>query len=106
MNITVPTQAETEGGFIGPLNPYVGRYTARLAPGARAFVSSRSPVRIRRHERGPRVYVAGQRLHHGPAFGMAALLCWRHRWRVLAAAFAGIAATDWRDFPFRDQDNH
>lgn len=80
--------------------------TIRLAPGARAFVSTRSPVRIHRHERGPRVYLAGRRVHHGPAFGTAAVLCWGGRFRVLAAVFAGIAATDWRDFPFRDCDNH
>ncbi len=28
----VPTKAETDGDFIGPLNPHVGRF-ARLAPG-------------------------------------------------------------------------
>lgn len=63
-------------------------------------------VRIQRHERGPRVYVAGQRVHHGPAFGMAAILCWRNRWRLVAAALGAVAATDYRDFPFRDCDNH
>lgn len=63
-------------------------------------------IRLAAHPSGPRVYVVGRRVHHGPAFGLAAVLCWRFRWRRLAAALAGVAATDWRDFPFRDCDNH
>lgn len=61
-------------------------------------------IRVHNHERGPRVYIVGRRLHHGPAFGLAAALAWR--WRPLAVAFATVAVTDWRDFPFRDCDNH
>lgn len=92
-DVKVPTLDETRAGFIGPLNPYIG-HIERI-------------VRIRRHKRGPRVYVAGRiRIHHGPAFGLAAAVAWRARFRILAAALAGIAATDWRDFPFRDRDNH
>jgi hypothetical protein len=63
-------------------------------------------IRLAAHPNGPRVYVVGRRVHHGPAFGLAAAVAWRARFRVLAAALAGIAATDWRDFPFRDCDNH
>lgn len=63
-------------------------------------------IRLIPHPHGPRLYVVGRRVHHGPAFGVAAALCWRGRLRVLAAAFAGIAATDYKDFPFRDCDNH
>lgn len=88
-SVQVPTHAETRSDFIEPLNPHIGRF-----------------VRIHRHERGPRVYLAGRRVHHGPAYGLAAIFCWSRRWRLLAAALAGIAATDWRDFPFRDCDNH
>ena len=63
-------------------------------------------LRIARNPGGPRLYVAGLRVHHGPGAGLAAVVCWRHRWRLLAAALGCWAATDWRDFPFRDQDNH
>jgi hypothetical protein len=78
----------------------------RLPDGARAFVSSRATVRVKRHERGPRLYVAGLRVHHGPAFGLAAILCWRCRWRRIAIALGAYAATDARDFPFTDGCNH
>jgi len=88
-SMRVPTLAETCADFIGPLNPHVGRF-----------------VRVHRHERGPRVYLAGRRIHHGPAFGLAAILCWRGRWRRLAIALGAYAATDYRDFPFTDKCNH
>jgi hypothetical protein len=106
MSVTVPTLAETSSDFIGPLNPHVGRHTVRLAPGARAFVTSHSPLRVQRHTRGPRVYLAGRRVHHGLAFGLAALLALTRRHRRLALALGAWAATDWRDIPFRDRDNH
>lgn len=64
----------------------------------------RRVIHIMNHERGPRVYVVGRRIHHGAAFGVAAALTWRCR--PLSAACATIALTDWRDFPFRDCDNH
>lgn len=63
-------------------------------------------VRIVTHSRGPRLYVAGQRVHHGPAAAIAAAIAWRAKLRGVAAALAAWAATDWRDFPFRDRDNH
>lgn len=88
-DVTVPTLAETCGDFIGPLNPHVGRF-----------------VRIHRHERGPRVYLGGCRLHHGPAFAFLAALAWRFRRHRIAAACALWAATDYKDFPFRDHNNH
>lgn len=91
-DVIVPTLAETSGDFIGPLNPHVGRL--------------RSIAYIKRHKRGPRLYVGGKRIHHGPAFGLAAVLCWRFRWRTLAAALGAYAATNWRDFPFTDECNH
>lgn len=88
-DMSVPTLAETAADFVGPLNPHVGRF-----------------VRIHRHTRGPRLYLAGRRVHHGPAFGLAAVLCWRGHWRCLAFALGAYASTDYRDFPFRDCDNH
>lgn len=91
-DLIVPTLAETSADFIGPLNPHIGRL--------------RSIAYVKQHERGPRLYFAGRRIHHGPACSFAALFCWRFRFRLLAAALAGFAATDWRDFPFRDCDNH
>ena len=63
-------------------------------------------IRINRHTSGPRVYIVGRRLHHGPAFGTAAVLAWRIRQRWLVALLAAVAATDWRDFPFTDNCNH
>lgn len=88
-DVQVPTLDETRAGFIGPLNPHIGRILA-----------------VKWHKRGPRVYFVGRRVHHGPAFGLAAVLCWRFRWRTLAAALGVYAATDWRDFPFTDNCNH
>lgn len=63
-------------------------------------------IRFATHPRGPRLYIAGCRVHHGPAFAVCAAAAWRVRLRGIAAAFALWAATDWRDFPFRDCDNH
>jgi hypothetical protein len=63
-------------------------------------------IRVDRHPYGPRVYVASYRLHHGPAGAiLAAALAasGRRRWSYLALAWA---ATDWRDWPFRDDCNH
>jgi hypothetical protein len=63
-------------------------------------------IRIHRHARGPRLYLIGRRCHHGPAFCVAALAAYRmHRYRA-AVVLAAWAATDYRDFPFRDCDNH
>jgi hypothetical protein len=63
-------------------------------------------IRINHHRRGPRLYVVGCRIHHGPAFGLAAVLAWQFRWRHLALALGAYAATDARDFPFTDHNNH
>lgn len=61
---------------------------------------------ISHHPHGPRLYVAGRRVHHGLAGGIAALALLSTHHRSLALATAAYAATDWRDFPFRDCDNH
>lgn len=63
-------------------------------------------IRIHKHPLGPRLYVGGLRVHHGPAFGLAAGVAWMSRHRGLAMACAAWAATDWRDFPFTDTCNH
>lgn len=62
-------------------------------------------IRVLNHPQGPRLYLVGKRIHHGPAFGLAALCTWRRN-RVLAIGCAAYAVSDWRDFPFRDCDNH
>lgn len=63
-------------------------------------------LRIHRHPCGPRLYVAGVRVHHGAAgIGAAAALAAIGR-PALAAVSLIVAAHDWRDFPFRDSDNH
>jgi hypothetical protein len=77
-----------------------------------------TPVRITRHAYGPRVYVAGLRVHEGTA-GIAAVLaaaavrcrrgCPRRRARaaeLAAVAAAAVAWRDRRDFPFTDSCNH
>jgi hypothetical protein len=59
-----------------------------------------------RHPYGPRVYLAGWRIHHG-SFGLALALTAVavHRRRVALIGLA-LIAHDARDFPFRDRDNH
>ena len=63
-------------------------------------------VRIDRHERGPRVYLAGLRIHHGTA-GIVAILTFplTRRRAILLAGIVALAH-DRKDFPFRDTDNH
>lgn len=63
-------------------------------------------IRVRRHPRGPRVYVLGRRCHHGVAGAAAALAAYRLRRYKAAAILAAWAATDYRDFPFTDSRNH
>lgn len=63
-------------------------------------------IRVQRHRSGPRLYIAGLRVHHGPAFGLAAALAWRTQRKRLALALGAYAATDWRDAPFTDHNNH
>lgn len=70
-------------------------------------------IRVLRHPSGPRVYVAGLRLHHGTV-GVALIVggaTVRRRAKVAAAAAAAGALLlahrrEYRDFPFRDTDNH
>jgi hypothetical protein len=61
---------------------------------------------IVRHPHGPRLYIAGRRLHHGVAGLAVAAICTLFGHRRLALASAAYGATDWRDFPFRDSNNH
>lgn len=61
-------------------------------------------IRIHRHERGPRLYMGGLRIHHGSGMLVAAVLNYRRP--RLALACLVCALHDWRDFPFRDCDNH
>jgi hypothetical protein len=63
-------------------------------------------VRIVRHPYGARLYILRRRVHHGPlgaALAVVALAAGRRR---VALAFLAYGATDWRDWPFRDADNH
>lgn len=60
-------------------------------------------VSIVPHERGPRVYVAGRRCHHGLAALLSLPLVWRSR--VLRTSALLVLAHDIADFPFRDCDN-
>lgn len=63
-------------------------------------------IRVAHHTNGPRVYVIGLRLHHGVSgAALAAVALAAHR-RGLALGFAIWAATDYRDFPFTDHNNH
>ena len=63
-------------------------------------------IRVDRHPAGPRVYLAGVRVHHGTA-GLAAIVSYPvHRRRSVLAAGLAALAHDFQDFPFRDCDNH
>ena len=53
-------------------------------------------VTIRSYPQGPRVWIAGQRVHHG-ASGLVLAAALRKR-RRLAAALLVWAATDWHDW--------
>ena len=65
-----------------------------------------SPVlRLDRHPAGPRLYVAGRRVHHGSAGAIGALTLAR-RHPLLGAICVALLWHDRRDFPFRDCDNH
>lgn len=59
-----------------------------------------------RHPDGPRVYVAGVRIHHGSAGCALALAALARRDLLLAAAGIALVADDLADFPWRDCDNH
>jgi hypothetical protein len=59
-----------------------------------------------RHPFGPRLYIAGLRVHHGSAgcaLGIVALAA-GDPWLGLVAA--ALVVHDARDFPWRDRDNH
>lgn len=54
-------------------------------------------VHIQRHPNGPRVYVAGQRLHHGATGCLLVAIGRRHRALMLAAlALVAHDRNDWR----------
>jgi hypothetical protein len=56
-----------------------------------------TPIVVQRHPQGPRVWIAGQRIHHGASgtiLGAAALLARRRR---LGAVLLAWALTDWHD---------
>lgn len=61
---------------------------------------------IVRHRCGPRVYVAGMRIHHGSAGCALALVGLARRDLVLTAAGMAMVVDDLSDFPWRDCDNH
>lgn len=54
-------------------------------------------VVVRRYPQGPRVWVCGQRVHHGASGLILAGLLARRRRRLAALALAW-AATDWHDW--------
>lgn len=61
---------------------------------------------VLRHPHGPRVYVAGRRVHHGSAGAVLAILGARtHRPILTALGLVGVIH-DRADFPWRDDDNH
>jgi hypothetical protein len=63
-------------------------------------------IRVDRHPCGPRVYAAGFRVHHGTT-GLAAIVSYPiHRRRAILLGGLLALAHDFRDFPFRDCDNH
>lgn len=53
-------------------------------------------IAIRRYPQGPRVWIAGQRVHHGATGAMLAIVARRHR-RLLAAAIL-LCLHDRHDF--------
>lgn len=59
-----------------------------------------------RHPNGPRLYVAGLRVHHGTAGCALALVGLTRRNLVLTAIAAAMVVDDLADFPWRDCDNH
>lgn len=64
------------------------------------------PVHYVQHPAGRRCYVFGRRLHHGLAGLIVCGAGLATRKRVIVALGAVLVADDWRDFPFRDCDNH
>jgi hypothetical protein len=80
-----------------------------IAEGTRSEATRRrlaGAIELRAHPHGARLYVAGRRLHHGPLGAILAAGAWIARRPAIAAILLLYAATDARDFPFRDTDNH
>lgn len=63
-------------------------------------------IQINRHPRGARLYILGCRMHHGLLGGALAVSLTLAKKRKLAIAASVWAITDYRDFPFRNCDNH
>ena len=55
---------------------------------------------------GPRLYVAGLRVHHGSAGCALALAGLARRDLKAVVIAAAMVVHDARDFPWRDRDNH
>lgn len=62
-------------------------------------------IRVTREPTGPRVYVAGVRVHHGATGAILVAVGARARYRPAVLLGCLLLAHDWRDFPFRDCDN-
>lgn len=54
-------------------------------------------VCVRSYPEGPRVWVAGQRVHHGASGSLLGVACLALRRPRLAALLLAWAATDWHD---------
>jgi hypothetical protein len=59
-----------------------------------------------RHPWGPRLYVAGLRVHHGSAGVAIGMLGLARRDPLLGLAGLAMVIDDLSDFPWRDRDNH
>jgi hypothetical protein len=64
-------------------------------------------VRIDKHENGPRVYLAGKRLHHGTVgLGLTVTALKIKKLRPLALVGLAMIYHDRHDFPWTDKNNH
>lgn len=64
-------------------------------------------VKINRHEKGPRVYVMGKRVHHGAVgVGLTVGLIKFKKLRPLCLVGLALIAHDYKDFPWTDSKNH
>lgn len=93
----------TQGGLnhAPRLTPATVRHPRPAAP-----MRAGGVVRVDRHPYGPRVYLAGRRIHHGSAGLVLAVALRAARRRKLSYLALLAVAHDARDFPFRDCDNH
>lgn len=63
-------------------------------------------IRIVKHERGPRVYLVGLRVHHGTT-GIVCMFVGRiMKYKLLHALGCALVLHDAKDFPFTDNNNH